>query len=85
MNFNGFSMIDVHQNAALSESFEGDRSRVIGNHGNFHSLACRGYGVAWRQKSSGPDTNKNLELHTSAFKDDITSISFLNFVVNSES
>ena len=24
-------MIDVHQNAALSESFEGDRSRVIGN------------------------------------------------------
>ena len=25
-------MIDVHQNAALSESFEGDRSRVIGNH-----------------------------------------------------
>ena len=30
-NFNGFSMIDVHQNATLSESFEGDRSRVIGN------------------------------------------------------
>ena len=24
-------MIDVHQNATLSESFEGDRSRVIGN------------------------------------------------------
>ena len=24
-------MIDVHQNAALLESFEGDRSRVIGN------------------------------------------------------
>ena len=30
-NFNGFSVIDVHQNATLSESFEGDRSRVIGN------------------------------------------------------
>ena len=30
-NFNGFSMIDVHQNATLSESFEGERSRVIGN------------------------------------------------------
>ena len=29
-------MIDVHQNAALSESFEGDRSRVIGNRCNFH-------------------------------------------------
>ena len=27
-------MIDVHQNAALSESFEGDRSRVIGNRCN---------------------------------------------------
>ena len=24
-------MIDVHQNVALSESFEGDRLRVIGN------------------------------------------------------
>ena len=24
-------MIDVHPNATLSESFEGDRSRVIGN------------------------------------------------------
>ena len=24
-------MIDVHQNVTLSESFEGDRSRVIGN------------------------------------------------------
>ena len=24
-------MIDVHQNETLSESFEGDRSRVIGN------------------------------------------------------
>ena len=30
-NFNGFSMIDVHQNATLSESFEGERSRVIAN------------------------------------------------------
>ena len=28
-------MIDVHQNATLSESFEGDRSRVIGNRCNF--------------------------------------------------
>ena len=27
-------MIDVHQNAALSESFEGDRSRVNGNRCN---------------------------------------------------
>ena len=27
-----FYMIDVHQNATLSESFEGDRSRVIGDH-----------------------------------------------------
>ena len=27
-------MIDVHQNATLSESFEGDRSRVIGNYCN---------------------------------------------------
>ena len=27
-------MIDVHQNATLSESFEGDRSRVIGNRCN---------------------------------------------------
>ena len=26
-----FSLIDVHQNATLSESFEGVRSRVIGN------------------------------------------------------
>ena len=33
-NFNGFSMIDVHQNATLSESFKGDRLRVIGNHCN---------------------------------------------------
>ena len=30
-------MIDVHQNAALSESFEGDRSHVIGNCCNVHS------------------------------------------------
>ena len=30
-NFNGFSLNDVHQNATLSESLEGDRSRVIGN------------------------------------------------------
>ena len=30
-------MIDVHQNAALSESFEGDRSRVIGNRCNIPS------------------------------------------------
>ena len=28
-------MIDVHQNAALSESFEGDRSRVIDNRCKF--------------------------------------------------
>ena len=28
-------MIDVHQNATLSESFEGDRSRVIGNPSNY--------------------------------------------------
>ena len=28
-------MIDVHQNAALSESFEGDGSRVIGNRCNY--------------------------------------------------
>ena len=34
-NFNGFSMIDVHQDATLSESFEGERSRVIGNRCNF--------------------------------------------------
>ena len=27
-------LIDVHQNATLSESFEGDRSRVIGNRCN---------------------------------------------------
>ena len=27
-------MIDVHQNATLSEFFEGDRSRVIGNRCN---------------------------------------------------
>ena len=27
-------MIDVHQNATLSESFEGERSRVIGNRCN---------------------------------------------------
>ena len=33
-NFNRFSMIDVHQNATLSESFEGDRSRVIDNRCN---------------------------------------------------
>ena len=31
-------MIDVHQNAALSESFEGDRSRVIGNRCNYQKL-----------------------------------------------
>ena len=30
-NFNGFSLIDVHQKANLSDSFEGRRSRVIGN------------------------------------------------------
>ena len=29
-------MIDVHQNVALSESFEGDRSRVIGNRCNYN-------------------------------------------------
>ena len=29
--FNGFSLIDVHKNATLSDCFEGDRSRVIGN------------------------------------------------------
>ena len=28
-------LIDVHQNATLSESFEGDRSRVIGNRCNY--------------------------------------------------
>ena len=28
-------MIDVHQNATLSESFEGDRSHVICNHCKF--------------------------------------------------
>ena len=28
-------MIDAHQNATLSESFEGDRSRVICNHCKF--------------------------------------------------
>ena len=33
-NFNGFSLIDVHQNATLSDSFEGKRSRVIGNRCN---------------------------------------------------
>ena len=30
-NFNGFSLIDVHQNATLSDPFESKRSRVIGN------------------------------------------------------
>ena len=31
-------MIDVHQNATLSESFEGDRSRVIDNRCNRYSF-----------------------------------------------
>ena len=35
-------MIDVHQNATLSESFEGDRSRVIGNRCKFYFFL---YGV----------------------------------------
>ena len=34
-------MIDVHQNATLSESFEGDRSRVIGNRCNSTSFASK--------------------------------------------
>ena len=33
-NFNGFSLIDVHQNATLSDSFEGRKSHVIGNRCN---------------------------------------------------
>ena len=37
-NFNGFSMIDIHKNATFLESFEGDRSRVIGNHCNWASI-----------------------------------------------
>ena len=37
-NFNGFSMIDVHQNTTLSESFEGDRLHVIGNRCNENCL-----------------------------------------------
>ena len=36
-NFNGFSLIDVNQNATLSNSFEGDRSRVIGNRCNYQT------------------------------------------------
>ena len=37
-----------------------------------------------KKKTSGSDKVKNPELHTSAFKDDSTSISLLSFVVNSE-
>ena len=31
-------MIDVHQNATLSESFKSDRSRVIGNRCNVNTV-----------------------------------------------
>ena len=37
-NLNHFSLSDVHQNATLSDSFEGDRSCVIGNRCNADSL-----------------------------------------------
>ena len=37
-NFNGFSLIDVHQNASSSDSFECLRSRVIGNRYNYAAV-----------------------------------------------
>ena len=34
-NLHGFPLIDIHQNKTLSNSFQGHRLRVIGNHCNF--------------------------------------------------
>ena len=45
--FNGFALIDVHQNATLSDSFEGSGLCDIGNTIMFVSFSTRGDLTPW--------------------------------------
>ena len=62
-NYKGFSLIDVHQNATLPDSFEGSSSHVSGNCCNLALVQCHLIQSFWQERllcALFCDKNRNL-------------------------